>query len=585
MSRPPVDARKQSSMPSKNKPSTAKNMPSELERKNRTSHAISRRRILKSGVVSLALPALPSLAPRSAWSDTPDVPRRIVYWWFPDGTIQEEPDSSAQGGEDFSSTGGKNWFPKGGETDFTLSDSPLSAPLESIKNELIFTRGIDLGFERSEGCPHSVGPRFSMGALSPDSIDQVIGEEMKTRFKTLEFGVGTWKITRGDSRISYKGDQPIEPIADPNQIFQKIFGDPSQIETPQAQQAFKRLQLRKQSVLDSVLAEINTIKNNAGREDKDKLDAYYTSVFDTERALGDLSSDMASEDACSTPNEIVELVSDVDVWHGEKGGAIHQNFERIAQVQMDLLVLALRCNQTQVASIMFEKGRSTQRYRFLDLPVDDENHGLAHKFYRSQGQTESWFAVHKWRAELFGKLVDKLAKTDDIDGSRLLDNMLVIKTSELTTGGHGYKDMPFVLAGGFGGKLKTGRYLDFRSNRKNQMQLHLEIARQMGVGLERYPLEPGRYSETGRYLRYFHVRIQLHPLRMLKSHGNPGNNTGSFTRGTFNNEGAPDVFEAFSHATEPEVTRGPFPVCDVKANAVVSDNHGQNRRGFADQPG
>ena len=59
-------------------------------------------------------------------------------------------------------------------------------------------------------------------------------------------------------------------------------------------------------------------------------------------------------------------------------------------------------------------------------------------------------------------MLSRLEEAKEVDGSSLLDHSLVLWGNELGVGNsHTYMNIPWVLAGGAGGYLKTGRALKF----------------------------------------------------------------------------------------------------------------------------
>jgi hypothetical protein len=67
--------------------------------------------------------------------------------------------------------------------------------------------------------------------------------------------------------------------------------------------------------------------------------------------------------------------------------------------------------------------------------------------------------------------VDRLASVPEGDGT-LLDNVVVVWCGEANhiplANAHGRLNLPYLLAGGAGGALKTGRYLNFQGNSTGQ---------------------------------------------------------------------------------------------------------------------
>ncbi|MBT9554465.1 MAG: hypothetical protein IV100_00495, partial [Myxococcales bacterium] len=73
----------------------------------------------------------------------------------------------------------------------------------------------------------------------------------------------------------------------------------------------------------------------------------------------------------------------------------------------------------------------------------------------------SYVKQRQWWVSQFQYLLGALRSRPDGDGT-LLDNSLVLLCSEVSDGNtHLHDDMPFLLAGQAGGRLTTGRVLDY----------------------------------------------------------------------------------------------------------------------------
>jgi hypothetical protein len=66
----------------------------------------------------------------------------------------------------------------------------------------------------------------------------------------------------------------------------------------------------------------------------------------------------------------------------------------------------------------------------------------------------------------FATLVQRFKDTPDADGGTLLDNSVLVWTNVFGMGSyHDFYEVPFVLAGRAGGRIRTGRFLDYRRAR------------------------------------------------------------------------------------------------------------------------
>ena len=83
-------------------------------------------------------------------------------------------------------------------------------------------------------------------------------------------------------------------------------------------------------------------------------------------------------------------------------------------------------------------------------------------------------------ATQFALLLEKLKSARDLDGRSLLDNSMILYGSGNSDGNrHTHSNLPLVLAGGGGGTLTTGRFVNHHSKPMNN--LLLAMAHRMGV--------------------------------------------------------------------------------------------------------
>ena len=96
-------------------------------------------------------------------------------------------------------------------------------------------------------------------------------------------------------------------------------------------------------------------------------------------------------------------------------------------------------------------------------------------------QTGQQEQAERWFAEQFAYLVQRLADTPEADGTgTMLDNSLVVWAKEMgDSRQHTCQGVPFVLAGGAGGRFKTGRYLKFQG--ESHGKLLVSLCQAMGL--------------------------------------------------------------------------------------------------------
>lgn len=428
---------------------------------------ISRRRFLQGlGGLTVAVPLLQVVPGRRARA-AENYPKRLIVFFNPNGTLKER------------------WSPSGTETEFALPE--ILRPLERHKRRLVITDGIDMPVsEEGPGGPHNRGMASLLtgeiiregpfpdgdgrlaGWAGGISIDQFVARELgaQTRFTTLELGVRALD-NEPRARISYLGpDQPVPPENDPHNVWQRLFApmdaDP---------EVMRKLLVARRSVLDVVRGDFARLNRKLAPEDRHKLGQHFEAVRDLERRLG-LSvpgggGGGSSGGVCLRP----EIPPEMDV------GA-ESEFERIASLQMDLAVMSLACDLTRVVSIVFSTALNALRFTFMGMH-DQDGHSLSHAGDASLELQDQWARMLTWYTDQFAGLLDRLEAIPEGEGT-LLDNCLVLWCNELSRGNtHSHDDMPFILAGGAGGALRTGRHLVY--DREPHNNLLLAVAQLMGV--------------------------------------------------------------------------------------------------------
>ncbi len=395
--------------------------------------APNRRQFLRSGSTLLALPFLESLLPRSAQA-VEKVPQRLLFYFVPNGMHMPA------------------WTPQKEGTDFATP--PILKPIESLRSEFLVVSGLRNLPARPDGAgDHAGGTSAFLTCAHANksetevrlgiSVDQLAAQKlgMGTRFASLPTGLeGGASVGGCDSgyscaysqNISWIGPKtPLAKIFGPQLLFDLLFQDSAQ--GPGV--AEKRFRHR-QSVLDFVRKDATSLRGKLGRSDRDKLDEYLHSVRDVEQRLQTMST------GCDTP-----LPPADDVRLGEQ-----------LKAMSDLMVLGLRCDLTRVMTFMLGNGGSNRSFGFLP-GVSGAHHELSH--HRGDPAIQAQLQIiDAWEIEQFGYLLQKLKSVTERDGSSLLDNCLVMFSSEIADGNsHGHTDLPVLLAGRLGGAVKPGRHI------------------------------------------------------------------------------------------------------------------------------
>jgi hypothetical protein len=426
---------------------------------------------------------LPSLRPREAAAE-PSAPKRFLVFYTYHGI---EP---------------QDWVPaSGGETDF--GTSKLIDPFYNHKKDLVLLDGLDMKSHDLENNPqgnaHQQGQNHALAAISAmnadlaggPTIDQVIAQGLKgkTRFSSLELGINTDTSFPDYHYIAHSGPgQKLPTEADPRKVWDRVFKGytPPSAEMPSMPAGPSEEQLRQKSIIDFAAAEIDSVKGTLSAGDKLKLEAHQQALRDLETTLGLIdggTSPTPTGKGCSVPPR--EL--------GPNGEG--NLFEPISNAQIALATMAFACDLTRVASINVEElmsGPACAMYGYTDKMFGSTDaHDLIHRTSQINGDLKNnadAVAVvdkhHLVHSKLFNKLLDSLANTPDVDGKRLLDNTIVLWAGEIAEGGHNLHDLKWVLAGGGGGSIKTGRWL--KCNHAPHNNLFVSLANAMDVPISTF---------------------------------------------------------------------------------------------------
>jgi hypothetical protein len=421
-------------------------------------HRFSRRAFLRGAGVTMALPWLESLP---VWGDEP---------------AGAEPASRppVRLGVIFSGNGfhSKEWWARGEGKEMELGK--VLAPLEELREKLIFVRGL-FNAEAQKGNIHSSqtgnllsgAPLASGGEIrSGTSFDQLLAERhgRSTRVPSLVLGCekSNPSVHKNysmlySSHISWSSPTTPTPLElYPALAFDRLFKDGAG--------------RGDRSVLDSVLSDAGDLRRDISATDRRKLDEYLDSVREVEQRLersGKRGELQGWRPALEKP----------DVPRPPDG--IPQDIGEHMRLMCDILVLAFQTDTTRICTLKLNNDHSS--LRFPNLGVDYMIHHLL-----SHSDTEDWLKVNRFFLEQLAYIARKLDSIREGEGTAL-DNTVLLYLSSMLTGTHDATQLPVVLVGGGGGRLKTGRVLDYTGRPDRQMcRLYLSLMEKMDVRLDRF---------------------------------------------------------------------------------------------------
>ena len=438
-----------------------------------TKKAIPRRTVLRGVGATLALPLLDGMVPAlTALSKTPArrVPRFCTVY-VPNGIIM------------------KHWTPAAEGSAFELT--PTLKPLEAHRRQLLVLSGLDnTGASSRTGNPGShakpagafltgVEPLQTTSSASLDlgiSMDQILAKTISqdTPLPSLELGlegadtvngVGTCGVGFNcayQNTLAWASPStplPVEP--NPRVVFERLFGDIGSTDP-----ATRSARLRRQnSILDSVLDKVRHLHGNLGRRDQRKIDEYVTSVREIERRI-------QNAEANGRELPLVESPAGIPV-----------DYDEHARLMFDMQALAFQTDSTRV--ITFQIGREQSGATYPQIGVSDSHHPISHHGGDRQ-KIAALQRINAYHVSLLGYFLDRLAATDDGEGS-VLDNAVILYGSALSEGNrHDSRNLPLLLAGGAGGRIEGGRHLRYPARTQRLTNLQLTLLNMLGVPAEKF---------------------------------------------------------------------------------------------------
>lgn len=419
-------------------------------------HQFSRRAMLRGLGVSMALPWFESL---TVWGDEAtarragsEPPVRLAVLFAGNGFH------------------GREWWAKGEGKNMELGQ--VLAPLADFREKLLLIRGL-YNEQALKGNIHSSqtgnllsgAPLASGGEIrSGTSVDQLIAQRYGQSTKVPSLVLGCEKSNPSvhknysmlySSHISWSSPTTPTPLElYPALAFDRLFKEGAE--------------RGDQSVLDAVLEDAGDLRRQISTADQRKLDEYLDSVRDVERRIetagrqGELQGWRPTLDKPDRPRP---------------PDGIPQNIADHMRLMCDILVLGFQTDTTRICTLKLNNDHSS--LRFPHLGVDYMIHHLL-----SHSDTADWLKVNQFFLEQVAYIARRLDAIQE--GQRTaLDNTMLMFCSSMMTGSHDATQLPVVMVGRGGGRIQTGRVLDYRQNANRQMcRLYLSMMDKMDVHLD-----------------------------------------------------------------------------------------------------
>lgn len=356
-----------------------------------------------------------------------------------------------------------------GETGPNFQAPRLLKPLEPHRRDYTVFSGLD----HNLGGGHNATKFFLTGipvnqskgfAEANISVDQKAARhvEGRTRFPSLVLDV----LGGGEHTLSWtRNGNAVQPVGNLARLYRMLFRK----ENSQSRNQVERELVDKRSILDLVQGQANTFEKGLGRDDKEKLDQYFTSV-----------------------RELEERIEQSRLWlDREKPGTRYALPRGVDSLTLkdrtpffyDLMTLALQTDSTRVITIAFtELGKDNG-----GLPgVNRGYHALSHHG-RVQDAIEELSIIETFHLTQYARFLDKLKAVREPNGKTLLDNTMALFGSGMSNANsHSNRDLPVILAGG---GFRHGQHRHYARQGRHSIplcNLFLSMLQNFGLEIDRF---------------------------------------------------------------------------------------------------
>jgi hypothetical protein len=300
-----------------------------------------------------------------------------------------------------------------------LTLGQMSAPYEPVKGEMNFV----VGGKMSGGGHGIMFHRYNDGSFSKDSFDVNLGRTFGANrpVKFLNLGVET-----KDGNLSRQGSSGIPPIDEPETAFSQVFGGglvvnpPTGGGTPTPAAPTARL-----AVVDLHKKAVDALRTKLGSHEKRKLDDHLTAISELQKKLqtpaGPAPERPPVAATCTKP---------------AMPGAAGRTFDDMAKLQIEIAVLALKCELTASVSLAF--GNDGHNFQ---VP----GYGECHRSHHCCGGAQSVVEYTKTVSYMSGLCARTLARLRE---EGLLASTIVTQVTDMGDArAHANDNVPLFVAG------------------------------------------------------------------------------------------------------------------------------------------
>lgn len=333
--------------------------------------------------------------------------------------------------------------------DVTLADRDLPFSLEPIapwKNKTTILQGLS-GRICGGGHSNNFGalgcfptPREGRN-ITDETIDGALARAIPGIFPHIGLGISK----RLENSVIYNvsalaPNKGLPTVCKPDQAYAALFGS---VAEGAARQEFAA----RNNLLDFLREDAKRAQANLVGEEREQFGAYLE-AFETLRERQSRLNEIAHTLREKGPTPTDKYTSEVET-------------DRL-DAQFDIAAAALICGLTNVVTLSSAAGIMDFDITFKGLGLHIDKHSIGHgKSHEGKTWADLYDIIRRYHFDLIAGLLQKLEKVKEGDGT-MLDNTVVVYLSDGAEGHHSRCwEWPMVVIGDMGGRLKSGRYLDY----------------------------------------------------------------------------------------------------------------------------
>ncbi|MDP6858728.1 MAG: DUF1552 domain-containing protein [Verrucomicrobiales bacterium] len=447
-----------------------------------TVRPVSRRKFITcAGGATLSLPWMETFADTSK-GQKENPAQRLAFFYLPNGITRRGffPGESDRPLPPFA--GQNNVWRFEGKTvppgSHPMTLTPTLAPLHKMRKKVSLITGMDRTFQHGTDshaqCAScfltSVAPYEVKNSAYPltRTLDHIAADSIgqTTPYSTLELSCNDHKNNIESiyfDNMSWYGTGHVAPsMRNPRKVYDRLFGT-------QAHTRFR-------NITDLALGNASRLQKRLSAEDRQKFGEYLESIRTIETRMDRIDK---------MKLELAEAKIERPAEHLPRNEYIH--------LMGDLLVTALQNGLTNVGTLMLGPERWTTPTNWegiLDKPYS--HHAMTHSIVN---HLEHLLLLDRFHVSAFARLLERMDQIKEINGTTLLDNTIFTLGAGMGDGTtHQYNDLPLVVAGGGGGKLKMGNHIHCKRGTP-LANLWLTQLRALGIKRDKYADSTGTVSE------------------------------------------------------------------------------------------